>query len=168
MKRMILITAIFGMVVISGCHWLGGGGWLPGKNGGKAHFGFEAYCVEDEGVYWFHEGEFQYMDKSAGIRFHGTFQWFLGDSNGYDSCEEAAAAGNSPEELSTALIFGTCVTQPGKHEGSFNIIVEDNGTPGLVGDYIEVNTQGCGEDGGDYSHSGTLGGGNIWFDDHED
>jgi hypothetical protein len=85
---------------------VGSGGWLTGLNGSKAHFGFEAYCVEDEGVCRFHEGEFQYLDKSAGVRFHGTFQWFLGNTNGYESCEEAAVAGNSPEARSTALIFG--------------------------------------------------------------
>lgn len=65
-------------MLITGCHILGGGGWLPGLNGGKAHFGFEAHCVQEDGFSLFYEGDFQYSDRSAGVRFHGTFEQSVG------------------------------------------------------------------------------------------
>jgi len=173
--RKIVIASMGGAVLfMAGCHLLGGGGWLPGLNGGKAHFGFDAECYEeydpslDDDIYLFHRGEFQYLDKSAGVRFHGDVEASFGVFGFEGGCDDLVAEIFSPGELVTSQISGTCHTQPGNLEGTFTVYLEDNGTPGLAGDYIEISTEGCGADGGDYAHSGTLGGGNIWFDDHPD
>ncbi len=171
-KRIVMASMAGAVLIMAGCHLLGGGGWLPGLYGGKAHFGFRAECYEEydpdiqEDIYLFHRGEFEYMDKSAGVRFHGEIEASFGIFGFEGSCAELVAAVGSPEDLVKAQFSGTCRTQPGKYEGTFTVYVEDNGTPGMAGDYIEISTEGCGADGGDYAHAGTLGGGNIWFDDH--
>jgi hypothetical protein len=168
MKKIIMASMAGIILLAAGCHILGGGGWLPGLNGGKAHFGFEVECVEEDDTYYFHEGDFQFMDKSAGVRFHGEVTWSLGLGGEYSSCEEAAVGFFTSEDLMTAQFSGACRTQPKGYEGTFTVYVEDNGTPGMAGDYIEISTIGCGEDGGDYEHAGVLGGGNIWFEEHSD
>ena len=173
-KNIVVATIVAILLLLAGCHILGGGGWLPGLNGGKAHFGFSAECYEEfdpdiqENIYLFHRGDFQYMDKSAGVRFHGEIEASFGIFGFEGGCDELVAAIGTPEELATAQFSGTCRSQPKKHEGVFTVYVEDNGKPGMTGDYIEITTEGCGADGGDYFHSGTLGGGNIWFEDHPD
>jgi hypothetical protein len=165
-KKRVLCAAAVMTVAISGCHILGGGGWLPGLYGGKAHFGFEAHCVQVDDLSLFYEGDFQYSDRSAGVRFHGAFELNAGIGGG-TSCEQVVVD-VFPDELSIAELSGTCWSQPDKHQGTFTVYVEDNGTPGMAGDYIEITAIGCGPDGGDYAHAGTLGGGNIWFEDHDD
>ena len=165
-KKVFVVAMVGSLLLMAGCHLLGGGGWLPGLNGGKAHFGFDAECYEEEDIYLFHRGDFQFMDKKAGVRFHGEIEASIGIFGFEGGCDELAVAVFLPEELVTAQFSGTCRTQPGKHVGFFTVYVEDNGTPGMAGDYIEITTEGCGADGGDYAHSGILGGGNIWFDDH--
>lgn len=165
-KRLTILGIVTLTIMAAGCHWIGGGGWLDGLNGGKAHFGFEAECHEEDGTYYFHQGDFQYMDKSAGVRFHGEIQWTLGIFGFEGSCAELTAELAEISEggwnNSVAELSGECRTQPKGHTGTFTVYVEDNGTPGMAGDYIEISTTGCGADGGDYSHSGYLGGGNIW------
>lgn len=171
-KKFLVAATVATLLLLAGCHILGGGGWFPGLNGGKAHFGFQAQCYEEfdddiqENMYLFHRGNFQYMDKSAGVRFHGEIEATFGIFGFEGSCDDLVASIGSPEELITAQFSGTCRSQPGKHEGVFTVYVEDNGTPRMAGDYIEITTEGCGADGGDYAHSGTLSGGNIWVGDH--
>ncbi|MEJ2257912.1 MAG: post-COAP-1 domain-containing protein [Woeseiaceae bacterium] len=164
MKRTILALLVGIILISAGCHLLGGGGWLPGLYGGKAHFGFSAECYEEDGEYLFHRGEFQYMDKSAGVRFHGEFEALNGVFGWEGTCAELTAAlvENEIIEPNVVELSGTCRTQPKGYEGTFTVLVEDNGQPGIAGDYLEVSTEGCGEDGGDYAHAEMLGGGNIW------
>lgn len=171
-RKLVLASLMIVLTVIAaGCHLLGGGGWLPGLYGGKAHFGFNAECYEEDDMYLFHRGEFQYMDKSVGVRFHGDFEASLGVVGFEGSCAELSVlVGNELVDFGgspyAAQLSGTCRTQPQGHVGTFEVYVEDNGTPGMAGDYIEVRTFGCGEDGGDYEHAAVLGGGNIWFEEH--
>lgn len=166
-RKLVLATITVLTVIAAGCHLLGGGGWLPGLYGGKANFGFTAECYEEDGMYLFHRGEFQYMDKSAGVRFHGDIEASLGVSGFEGSCAELSVlVGNDLGSPYAAQLYGTCRTQPQGYVGTFEVYVEDNGTPGMAGDYIEVRTYGCGEEGGDYEHTAFLGGGNIWFEEH--
>jgi len=167
MKKAIFAITVAAILIVSGCHILGGGGWFPGLNGGKAQFGFEAECYEEDDSTFFYRGDFQFSDKSAGVRFHGDLEWGLAIFGG-GSCEEVVGTGFPEEDWNAAEFSGTCRSQPEGYEGTFRVYVEDNGTPGMAGDYIEVSTTGCGEDGGDYEHAGILGGGNIWFAEHSD
>ena len=67
------VAAAAMLVCIAGCHKVTGGGWIAGVNGGKATFGFQAQCVDDaDGDPSQYEGQFQYNDRGAGVRFHGN------------------------------------------------------------------------------------------------
>ena len=163
-KKIMIVVLAGALLTVAGCHLLGGGGWFPGLNGGKAHFGFNAECYEDDDGYVFHGGEFQYMDKSAGVRFHGEFE-ALNTVYGWEgTCAELTEQLVDMDIIAPNVVelAGTCRTQPKGHVGTFTVYVEDNGKRGLAGDYIEVTTEGCGKQGGDYSHAALLKGGNIW------
>jgi hypothetical protein len=174
MKKIGVFLMCTTMLLMSGCHWFSGGGWFAGLLGGKAHFGFEMYCAETgeapPGFPWvFYDGEIQFMDRKAGVRFHGDFVWNVAVTDGVSSCEEAAQllvddfGGSHYEALG---IFGTCRTQPGNVPGTFTLSVVDDGSPGVgAEDWIEVTTN-CTSDGSFYSNSGILGGGNITSEGH--
>ena len=160
-----LLSAV--ILTIAGCHHFTGGGWFPGLYGGKAHFGFQMKCADTGEAgptfpYVFWDGQMQFMDKSAGVRFHGDFIFTVAVS-GPASCEEAAEfladLGGTLYEAQT--ILGTCRTQPGKVPGTFEMTLIDDGKPGAgAEDFISISTT-CTADGSFYTHSGTLGGGNI-------
>ena len=164
------------ILFVTGCHFFIGGGWFPGLFGGKAHFGFNMKCAEtgEAGaqfpfVFW--DGDMQFMDRSAGVRFHGDFVGVVGvGGSGPSSCKEAAVLGFGifGTQFEAEFISGDCRTQPGNVPGFFDMTLEDNGTPGFsAGDFISVFTN-CTADGSVYNHSGTLGGGNIKSVDHRD
>lgn len=179
MKTKLFVTSFVTAVVIliAGCHHFIGGGWFPGLFGGKAHFGFQMKCREtgEAGpdfpwVFW--DGQMQFMDKSADVRFHGEFVWVVAVADDVAAnCEEAAEYlvgefGGSLYEAQS--ISGECRTQPGNVPGTFSMNLIDYGTPGATaGDYISVSTD-CTPDGSLYSHFGTLGGGNIMSVGHDD
>ena len=163
------------MLFVAGCHHFIGGGWFPGLFGGKAHFGFNMKCAETgeagPNFPWvFYDGNMQFMDKSADVRFHGDFVWSVAVFDGVSSCKEAAEdilGGQFGGSMFEAIgIMGTCRTQPGNVPGTLSMALEDNGTPGAsAGDFISVSTD-CTADGSFYTHSGALGGGNIKSNGH--
>ena len=170
-----VLLLIGATLAISGCHKIAGGGWFGGLYGGIATFGFQGQCVrQDLGggeMNWSYEGQFQFSDRSAGVRFHGDIEPFIASSAQNTTCAEDAEASGDP--LNEALFVGQCVSQPGGATGSFSVYVIDNGTPDVPDDdYIEVNTpsilsifnpnaKACTADGLAYSNAGTLGGGNF-------
>ena len=118
------------IVIIAGCHKVTGGGWIAGVNGGKATFGFQAQCVDDEfGDPSQFEGQFQFNDRGAGVRFHGDVnanQTYVGAPEEW-SCSDIVEL-VFPAELNQALFRGEC-TSPGGITGTFSVEVTDNGTP---------------------------------------
>lgn len=168
--RLVVLTSVTAAVVmIAGCYKLIGGGWFEGLYGGKAHFGFQMQCKETgeagpEFPWVFWDGNFQFQDKSANVRFHGEFIWTVAVSDELASCEEAAEYlaedfGGSMFEAQYAS--GKCRTQPGNVPGEFEVSFVDDGKPGKSdGDWISVWTN-CTPDGEEYFNEGTLGGGNI-------
>jgi len=190
------------IVVIAGCHKVTGGGWIAGVNGGKATFGFQAQCKTEESTpgetdFLFYEGQFQYQDPGANVRFHGdvnTNQSFLGFGALASSCEELVDLGAQyGATINEAEFTGECVSRPGGAKGTFKVTVVDRGKPGPdAGDEISVATPNyisfpifdeewnqigeeilpigapCTEDGQAYSNSGLLGGGNIVMPGHKD
>lgn len=170
------------IIVIAGCHKVTGGGWIAGVNGGKATFGFEAQCVDDEsGGYAQFEGQFQFNDSGAGVRFHGDVEpnAFYGGFPEDLSCSDVVEVpGAAWGPLNQALFRGEC-TSPGGITGTFSVEVTDNGTPGsMAGDIITVSTpytvfgipfgEPCTDDLQPYSNSGVIGGGNIVSHGHKD
>jgi len=137
-------------LLLAACHKFTGGGWIDGLNGGKANIGFTAQCEDtEEGVVVL--GQLQYNDKSAGVRFHGEFEYYDGF---VESCHHLDDS--LPYQ---ATLAGSCKTQPGNVEGVFNMLVSDFDADGLP-DNIFLNTD-CTPDGVGYVHSGDLRGGNI-------
>lgn len=159
MKSIILVTAL--TLLLVGCHKLVGGGWFYGLDGEKVHFAFQAKCVEDSDVFGnvydaYHEGQFQYMDKENGVKFHGDINARVG-VGGDNNCDSPPTS--LPENFGE--VIGECRTQPGGRIGTFTAYFEDNGRIGPnVGDFIRVNTT-CTADGSVYENQGYLGGGNI-------
>ena len=166
------------IVIIAGCHKVTGGGWIAGVNGGKATFGFQAQCVDDEfGDPSQFEGQFQFNDRGAGVRFHGDVNAnlsYIGFPEEW-SCSDIVEFVNPPEELGHAAFQGQC-TSPAGTTGTFSVEVTDNGTPGSVaGDIITVQSPAygffgtpCTDDMQTYSNSGVIGGGNIVSHGHKD
>lgn len=176
-KLAVLLIAL--AVTIVGCHKVTGGGWIGGVNGGKATFGFQAQCVEvEDGGYGQFEGQFQYNDRGAGVRFHGDINAnifsYPPPELGLESCSDVVEFTN-PDALNEARFQGEC-TSPGGVKGTFAVVVTDNGTPGsLAGDIITVQTpasaffgEPCTDNGTPYSNSGVIGGGNIVSHGHKD
>lgn len=174
-NRAFVIVAVTALTALAvGCHRLNGGGWIDGLYGGKAHFGFQARCeerIDADGWYEaaFFVGQFQFMDKSAGVRFHGEIQVdkILFDPEFPVSCEEVGAA--VVAELGNYAEFsGECRSQPGKVPGIFTVAIED--LEGQVGwdrnDTISIETD-CTPDGEWYANSGQLKGGNLSFAKHK-
>lgn len=159
-------TARVGVFVASalflgGCHLVSGGGWIHSAVDGKATFGFTAQCrletLSDTLAYWFYEGQFQYSDKAAGVRFHADIDPIVGvfPSDTVVSCRTAAN-----ELTENASLRGTYRVQPNGGTGSVSITVEDHGEPGPSnGDQICVTLTGGPFDG--YTNCGTISGGNI-------
>ena len=172
------IAAAAMLVVITGCHKVTGGGWIAGVNGGKATFGFQVRCVTDEfGDPAQFEGQFQFNDHRAGVRFHGDVNAnlsYIGFPEEW-SCSDIVEFVNPPEELGHAVFQGQC-TSPAGTTGTFSVEVMDNGTPGSVaGDIITVQSPAygffgtpCTDDLQPYSNSGVIGGGNIVSHGHKD
>ena len=151
-----MISIVF---IVAACHKFTGGGWIDGLNGGKAHFGFTAQCEDlDPGVAV--RGQMQFNDKSAGVRFHGEFEnYYLTD---YESCDAVVADWSGNEN--GIDIVGSCWTQPGKTEGSFEVVAFDNNADGTP-DTMELYTT-CTPDGEWYGNWGELHGGNITAHTH--
>lgn len=179
------VAAAAMLVCIAGCHKVTGGGWIAGVNGGKATFGFQAQCVDDaDGDPSQYEGQFQYNDRGAGVRFHGNVNanmTYVGAPEDW-SCSDIVELVYA-NQLNQALMQGEC-TSPAGVKGTFSVEVTDNGTPGSVtGDIITVSTpsildfgnwetgeppQPCTDNGFAYSNSGLLSGGNIVSHGHKD
>ena len=139
LRKILLIVAFASMVLISvGCAGkYTGGGWIEGKCGGKATFGFQmksdGECVS---------GQVQYNDHGADVMFHGVVE-SMNWSSGY-AC-------------------GTANIGPKKDPGEFHIYVEDNGEPGSMDetDYFWIILlPDCGPS---YCNAGFLCGGNIQY-----
>jgi hypothetical protein len=167
-KRLRLIATMLGLVafalVAAGCHKVNGGGWLTSSTGeGKTTFAFHGKCVEGEdGQFLFYEGQLQWNDHGAGVRFHGDVEVALGVSDGLETCEEAATAladtFNGGDD-SQAQLNGTYRPQPRGAPGDFELDVDDNGEPGSNGDTVCIQLFGGLYDG--YTNCGTIQGGNV-------
>ena len=176
MNRVFIVAVVCALTLIAvGCHKVVGGGWIDGLNGGKAHFGFQAMCEEGtDADGWpyaaFFVGQFQFQDKSAGVRFHGDIQHYntvVGFPGDELDCEEIGAVVMA-QLGHYAEIWGECRTQPGGVPGEFLVTLED--LEGEVGwdrnDTITIETN-CTPDGEWYANGGTLKGGNISFPGHK-
>lgn len=166
-----LAAAVIGITVaIVGCHKVTGGGWIDGVNGGKATFGFQAQCVNEDG-YRFYRGQFQYNDLGAGVKVHTELLrvGFFGISDTAESCENAAdIVGSLAGVTNQAQLVGSC-TGPTGEEGLVWIFVTDEGVPGSIkGDSIFVDIDAvCTTDGQPYSNSGIIRGGNLIVHEHK-
>jgi hypothetical protein len=147
-----LAVVLLGMTVaIAGCHKVTGGGWIAGVNGGKATFGFQAQCHEEEvlpGVpgFAFFEGQVQYQDKGANVGFHGDINAnnfaFFPFGGAPRSCKDFVDfVSGFGVPVNGAEMTGECVSHPGGVTGTFKVTVVDNGKPGpSAGDEITVTT----------------------------
>jgi hypothetical protein len=108
-----------------------GGGWIAGKNGGHASFGFNAMQLGG--------GNLTYIDKGADIKQFNA-----------DTVTPPAVNGTSASWGGT----GTWIHSDGSSQSvSYQVTVADNG-PGGKSDRFSIAF-------GSYSDAGTLGGGNI-------
>ena len=109
-----------------------GGGWIPGKNGGHAHFGFNALQLGG--------GNLTYIDKGADVEQFKA-----------DTVTPPTVSGSNASWSGTGTwIHSDGSSQPGV---VYTVKVTDNG-PGGKADQFSIAF-------GSYSDSGTLGGGNI-------
>jgi hypothetical protein len=109
-----------------------GGGWIPGKSGGHAHFGFNAMQLGG--------GNLTYIDKGADVEQFKA-----------DTVTPPTVSGSTASWSGTGTwIHSNGSTQPGV---VYTVTVADNG-PGGKTDQFSIAF-------GSYSNSGTLGGGNI-------
>jgi hypothetical protein len=139
-------TIVLGAV---GCRTVRGGGWIVGRNGGKATFGFQLVCNQQtNGV----SGQIDFQDPSDGVRIHG-----VATQTPFDNCLPEGQIFSGAGEF-----YGTCRPQstnagPG---GYFHVFIDDNGKPGpSPDDVFEIDMTGGVYDG--YFNEGTLGGGNV-------
>jgi hypothetical protein len=150
LRKMIIISLLVVVaLLLSGCMAPGkvtGGGWVASSVDGKANFGFCAAqnsCGDTS-------GKFTYRDKNAGVSMSGDITF-------------AAHAGDG-----TYILSGTFRSTNPKIAGSgvLSATVQDNGEPGIGGDYFAIEiTQGTWVG---YSNDGELGGGNIQAHPGED
>lgn len=152
-RKSLLAVLAGSILIVAGCYKVTGGGWIAGVNGGKATFGFEGRCVDENDpffgavqTYW--KGNFQYNDHSARVRINGELtpsNSLLGApvSNCRDVDVKAVEYGladfvNGTEPIE---LTGTCVTKGGV-QGTFQVIFTDSGNPknSLNGDEILVRT----------------------------
>jgi len=166
-KTWVIAPLIALVVIVAGCHKVVGGGWIDGLFGGKAHFAFQAQCEDylgEDGWYYadFFTGELQFMDRSAGVRFHGDIT-VAGSIFSPDpvTCEELGAA-LVQDFGEGAIFFGDCRSQPGNEPGTFSVTVENHegGKGWMRADFISVETD-CTPDGELYYNEGVIQGGNI-------
>ena len=189
-----LAAVLIGITVaLSGCNKVTGGGWIAGVNGGKANFGFQAQCQEETVDFGFgemlmpgfYEGQFQYRDNSAYVGFHGDINIAVGALFDGTCADLVDFFRENGDPANFSEFSGECVSHPGGVQGTFKVVVVDNGkagpdasdeitvtTPNSVelpifdeGEFLgyEVVTLGvpCTDNGQPYSNSGMLGGGNI-------
>lgn len=156
-RKFALVGSLAALMSVSACHEIKGGGWLEGAYGGKATFGFQAKCrIADLGFGEpgpaFHEGQFQFHDKRAGVSFHGDLNfWIAGFSPEPQTCKENTE--NSGDPLNEGRFVGTCFSQPGKVEGTMVVTIADNGTPGELSDDLIGVYATCTDTGTPYSTS---------------
>jgi len=191
-----LAAVLIGITVaLSGCNKVTGGGWIAGVNGGKANFGFQAQCQEGTVDFGFgemltqdfYEGQFQYRDNSAYVGFHGDIN-IAASAIGFDgTCADLVDFFHENGDPANWSDFsGECVSHSGGVQGTFRVMVVDNGKAGPdSADEITVTTPNffeepifddegeflgfevvalgvpCTDNGQPYSNSGMLGGGNI-------
>jgi hypothetical protein len=125
--------------VLAGCA-VSGGGWMPGKYGGKATFGFSLTCDENSNLV----GDWTYHDKGAGVDIAGTV-----------TADDAVPCGSITEVVPYRAqhCSSNCT-------GSATITVTDSGDTGrFKGDHLSVSLSGGVYAG--YSNSQNVQGGNL-------
>jgi len=133
------LVLIFTLSVgLMGCGVTGGG--FLGERGDKVTFGFNVQLTEEDGV----NGQFQLVDRDEKppTRIHGTFDGVL-----YIPF--------------VGYVAGGLCTINGDGSYAFTLYADDNGEPGIDGDYICLVIPGAG-----LVYEGTIDGGNIQV--HED
>ena len=142
-----------------GCDQFNGGGWLQSSTGeDRATFAVHGKCKETEDpvfgqVAALHEGQLQYNDHGADIRFHGDVEPFPFPIS--QTCKEL----DDPFIFPAVIFRGTYRPQPRGVPGEFTGTVADNGEPGFEGDTVSISVL-TGQYAG-YQNAGPLQGGNI-------
>lgn len=131
------------LVVVAGCHYVGGGTMKSATGTGEAAFSFNLNCPTNGTAA---TGVLTYIDPAAGVYIHGT----------------ASPSGTScgPNDFGVGTFTGTYTTFKGPHEtGTFSLCV----TPGrsapssVSGATFSITLSG----GLDYSNSGPVIAGQI-------
>ena len=149
------------VLLAAGCERATGGGFIRSDTGeGKATFGFNARCetttLEDGREAAVTDGQLQYHDHAANVKFHAELEAFaIISPSPPDRCE-AFDPGATTDQF-----FGGYRAEggPEEAEGLVILTVRDNGEPGINGDEVRVDLIGGRYSG--YSNSGTIEGGNI-------
>jgi hypothetical protein len=151
-KMLVLVSLVACYAVLTGClgKWTGGGWIVSGSGSGKATFGVNYLCTENN-----QNGHLQYVDHSPGlpgvnqVRFHANFL-FEGDCVG-------------PGEPIPPVLqaIGVYEPQPRKRGegGLLFLTLTDGGEPGAGDDTFDLLLVDGLYDG--YMNSGSLSGGNI-------
>lgn len=163
--------------VTVGCDQFSGGGYLRSANTmapdtEKANFGLNGKCKETtiersliglEGtgliqVAALYEGQFQYDDHAANIKFHGDTEPSLFFINEFNTCKAVHGLSDG-EFVGVAEFGGNYRPQPKGAPGEFTGTISDSGTQGFVGDSFSISLQGGQYNG--YTNAGPIEGGNI-------
>jgi hypothetical protein len=155
------VLAALTIVVLAGCEQATGGGYIPtAEEGveGKATFAFNGKCtnttLENGDVIGEVKGQLQYNDRPADVKFHATLQGtvFTGTAT---PCEDQEANESTEEFAGEYRVSGG----PKESEGIVDLIVADNGEPGINGDVVSIELIGGRYSG--YTNLGTVQGGNV-------
>lgn len=151
-KSLLLLVVAFALLASACFGFATGGGWIDGKEGGKATFGFNAEVECDKGEVTSATGQVTYHDRSVGLKLKGTITGggFFGE------------CGDDPEN--SVWAHGVWRQQGRSDEftgGLFAIQVTDNGEPGTE-DWLKIEVFDF-EEFELYVNSGVLHGGNIQY-----
>jgi hypothetical protein len=158
-------------LVAAGCHRATGGGWIPSASldGSKATFGVTAKCAVGSALGpgpTFYEGQFEWDDQGAGVRFHADIEpeiapaALTGEEGG--ALPEEVFGGGFGFPPMTASPVGDYRPQPPGAPGRFTLFLTDAGEPGINGDTVTIFLSGGQYN--EYTNTGTIQGGNIQVD----
>jgi hypothetical protein len=161
-------------LMATGCDQVTGGGYIHSANltsNEKANFGFSAICKKDEpfigggtGSAKFYEGQLQWDDHGANVKFHGDVNERLGvQTAGVPASKQCEAADAFFGENTTDATFGGTYTPEHStgpaDEGTFTVNVTNTGKGGINGDTIEITLDDGRYNG--YTNAGVVEGGQI-------
>jgi hypothetical protein len=153
------VLAALTIVVLAGCEQATGGGYITSATGeGKATFAFNGKCtnttLENGDVIGEVKGQLQYNDRPADVNFHATLQGTVSTGTA-TPCEDQEANESTEEFAGEYRVSGG----PKESEGIVDLVVADNGEPGINGDVVLIELIGGRYSG--YTNLGTVQGGNV-------